>query len=228
MRFAHGTATVLALLLAAASPAAPPIPKASDHEKVPDVPAVVKVKPGNFSVIRIGKDVQAVFGFDQTKCPLIKLSSDDGQMFYLVNPSEPGQYPVMFHYKDCSRGALCVIDAGNPTPPPSPVDNELRKRLRIAYGGDGGPTPENEDGRKLLGELYRQAAELVLAAETPEALLEQLRRATSALTDDRLIETRTVVAEEVGKILTLGMVFTDANRKQASELFMRLSVALEW
>lgn len=220
---------VLCLLLAVATQT--PIPAAADDAKVPDVPARVAVQPGQFAVIRIGKDVEAIYGFDLAKCPLIKLQSEEGDLFYLVNPTAPGQYPVMFRFKGSSRGTLTLIDAGQPTPPPPPkpdVDEALRKRLRDAYQRDGGTTSSNEDGRKLLAELYRQAAELVLSAATPDALLDQLKRATATLTDDRLTETRTIVAEEVGRVLTLGMAFTDANRRQAAELFLRLAVALDW
>ncbi len=219
---------ILALALVAPQP---PIPQAADDAKVPDVPAVVKVQPGQFAVIRIGKDTEAIYGFDQAKCPLIRLASEEGQLFYLVNPLEPGSYPVMFRFKASSRGVLCTIDASNPTPPPPPkpdVDEALRRRLRDAYGRDGGTSAQNEDARKLLAELYRQAAELVLSAPTPDALLDQLRRASASLADDRLTETRTIVAEEVGRVLTLGMVFTDTNRRQAAELFARLAVALDW
>src|SRR5574338_61398 len=125
---------ILALALVAPQP---PIPPAADDAKVPDVPATVQVQPGQFAVLRIGKDVEAIYGFDQAKCPLIRLASEEGQLFYLVNPLEPGQFAVMFRFKDSSRGVLCIIDAGKPTPPPPPkpdVDEVLRKRLRDAYG----------------------------------------------------------------------------------------------
>lgn len=214
------------------------IPLATDDSKVPDVPEKLQVQPGQFAVIRIGKDVEAIYGFDQSKCPLIKLQSEEGELFYLVNPTEPGSYPVMFRFKDSNRGKLCVIDAGKPTPPPPPkpeVDEALRKKLRDAYQRDGGDKDKNPAYRALLVELYQQAAGLALKADSPDTLLAQLKSASESLARDRDIQqpdvlesTRSLIADEIGKVLTLGMVFTDANRRQAAELFLRLSVALGW
>lgn len=129
------------------------------------------------------------------------------------------------------RAAKLGIDGPTPPPPQPPEpkpDTKLRDKLAAAMAKDAGLKADVLQ----LAAIYREAAKVAADKDTPDSatLLARVRKVAEALIGaDALPAVRAAAAEEI--LATLGMTsdeaLTDAQRKRAAELFLRLASTLE-
>ncbi len=226
--------------LSAADPA-PPIPKAktvvvdAPAVKAPAVPPSVPAKIGEVVRFKVsGKDVGYCITFNPTKCLCVRLYNDEADtMEFMAVAYEAGSYPIAFWFKGEIAGVACNIvapDGTPPKPPTPPAPNPYRDLLKAAFDRDTGGATKNDEIRKDLAELYRQAGTLVLdkTFTTTKQLRDKLKSVSKTLAEDALAETRTAVAEIVGGVLQADAPLDQSTRDKATAMFAAIADALSW
>jgi hypothetical protein len=192
------------------------------------VPAEVRAQPATIVEIRAETDGKIVKWVTLT--PGLSVRSIDGGKTLLVSgPS--GRYELLAYTalgdvpSDPAR-VVVVIDGAAPPDPKAP--DELKEKVRAALDRD---KPKKADALQLAA-IYREAAKLLADPEaiTSAELLRRLRAVSADLVGpDVLPAVRAAVAEQL--LAVLGMTsdepITDARRKRAAELFLRLAVLIE-